>query len=477
MARVLIIDDDESICAILSQMVMKSGHDAVSAYSIDEGLKALSSGTFDVVFLDVQLPDGNGLDLLPKIVATPSEPEVIIITGRGSPDGAELAIKNGAWDYIEKPSSMQEMILPFVRALQYREEKKSMKPPVALKREMIIGTSPQMRACLDILAQSASSEAHVLISGETGTGKELFAKAVHENSPRRNNNYVVVDCAALPKTLVESMLFGHKKGAFTGAGKDSDGLIKHADNGTILLDEVGELPLDVQRTFLRVLQEKRFRPVGGSQEVSSDFRVLSSTNRDLDKMVQQGRFRNDLLFRLRTFHIKLPTLKERREDIKDLAIHYMVKLCESYGLGTKGFSPEFLEAIMNYSWPGNVRELVHTMERIISVAKTQPTLYPKHLPEHIRIALARGKKFNRSQPVGTPKEIGLTSPTFPKLRDYREREVVQIERQYLNDLMAHTKGNAKEACKLSGLGKSRFYELLRKYDYGGSINRRNLKKG
>jgi two-component system NtrC family response regulator len=260
------------------------------------------------------------------------------------------------------------------------------------------------------------------------------------------------------------MLFGHKKGAFTGADTNSEGLIKHADHGTLLLDEVGELHLDVQKTFLRVLQEKRFRPVGDSQEIRSDFRVLSSTNRDLDKMVQQGRFRSDLLFRLRTFHVKLPPLKERREDIKDLAMHYMVKLCESYNLGTKGFSPEFLNAIMSYSWPGNVRELVNTMERIISVAKTESTLHHKHLPEHIRIALAREKTFKGAPLQGASKEINPPLHAFPKLREYREEALVQLEQQYLKDLITHTRGNTKEACKISGLGKSRFYELLKKYN-------------
>lgn len=464
MASVLIIDDDQGMTFTLSQMVSRKGHDATCAYNIKEGLKAVSSENFDVVFLDVQLPDGNGLELLPKIVATASRPEVIIITGRGNPDGAELAIKNGAWDYIEKPSTIQEMTLPFVRALQYREEKKSLKPPVALKREGIIGSSPQIRACLDVLAQSAGTDASVLISGETGTGKELFAKAVHSNSPRCNNNYVVVDCAALPDTLVESVLFGHKKGAFTGADTDADGLIKHADNGTLLLDEVGELPLDVQKTFLRVLQEKRFRPVGGKQEISSNFRVLSSTNRDLDNMVQQGRFRSDLLFRLRTFHIKLPPLSERREDIKALAMHYMGILCEGYGLGTKGFSPEFFEAISNYSWPGNVRELFNTMERVIAVSKSEPTLFPKHLPNYIRITLVRGKQYKGTPPKGVSNSIDVSFQTFPKLRDYREKAVAQLELQYLKDLLSHTQGNFKEACKISGLGKSRFYELLKKYN-------------
>lgn len=264
MGNVLVIDDDKNVCTAISNAVERMGHKTVHALTLKEGLEKACSDSFDVVFLDVQMPDGNGLDILPPIRGTPSSPEVIIITGFADPDGAELAIKNGAWDYIEKPCSVQEMTLPFIRALEYREEKKAAKVPVALKREGIVGSSPKLGACLDLLPQMSNSVANVLITGETGTGKELFARAIHENSPRAGKNFVVVDCAALPDTLVESVLFGHQKGAFTGADKAQDGLVKQADRGTLFLDEVGELPLSIQKSFLRVLQERRFRPVGGA---------------------------------------------------------------------------------------------------------------------------------------------------------------------------------------------------------------------
>ncbi len=466
MATVLIVDDDKGMCFTLSQMVRKNGHDVICVNTLNEGLKEVFSREFDIVFLDVRLPDGNGLDLLPKVMDAPSRPEVIIITGKGDPDGAELAIKNGAWDYIEKPSSIKEMTLPFVRALQYREKKKAASSPVVLKREGIIGNTPIMRACLDLVAQAAGSDASVLITGEAGTGKELFAKAIHDNSSRSSGNYVVVDCAALPGTLVESALFGHVKGAFTGADKAMEGLIKHGDGGTILLDEVGELSLSIQKIFLRVLQEKSFRPVGSKQEIKSNFRLLASTNLDLDQMEQQGRFRSDLLFRLRSFSIELPPLRlrERREDIKELAMYYTAKLGERYDTGTKGFSPEFLEALTAYNWPGNVRELVNAMERALAVSLLAPILFIKHLPDHIRIKLAREKVFKGTPAKGAEKEISKSFQTFPKLSDFRQTTVAQLERQYLADLMTHTGGNTKEACKISGLGKSRFYELLKKYD-------------
>jgi len=463
MAEILIIDDDEGMSYTLSSLVKQLGHQVTCAQTLSEGVKKAALGLFDVVFLDVQMPDGNGLDVLPKIRETFSRPEVIIISAYGDPDGAEIAIKNGAWDYIEKPASIKEMSLPFVRALQYRREKLARKPLIALKRENIIGNSPPIKACLDSLAQAASSDVNVLITGETGTGKELFSRAIHENSARSNNNFVVVDCAALPDSLVESMLFGHEKGAFTGADRSREGLIKQADKGTLLLDEVGELPLLTQKAFLRVLEERRFRTIGGSHEIESDFRLVASTNRNLEQMVNSGPFRKDLLFRLRSFTIELPPLREHREDIKELALYFAAKLCERYGVGIKGFSPEFFDILDSYSWPGNVRELVNTMERVIAAARFEPTIFPNHLPTYIRAQLARDalRKSPRDEEIQQgsnkpPKRLG-------KLRDYREAAVAQIEKEYLLNLTEHTLGNVDEALRISGLRRSRFYELLKKH--------------
>jgi len=336
MGKVLIIDDDQMFCEMLSDMVTDMGHGVKVAHSLSQGLADALSGPFDVVFLDVRMPDGSGLSALPKIRELSDAPEVIIITGAGDPDGAELAIVNGAWDYIEKQSSIKRMTLPLVRALQYREEKKAKKPLVALKLEGIVGHSPKMRECYDLLAQAADSDANVLIYGETGTGKELFARAIHNNSGRAGKNFVVVDCAALTESLVESALFGYEKGAFTGADKAQVGLIKQADGGTLFLDEVGELPIIMQKAFLRVLQEKRFRPLGARQEVESNFRLVAATNRHLDRLVEEGGFRQDLLFRLRTLSLNLPPLWERLEDVKDLVLFHTGKLCESYGIAQKG---------------------------------------------------------------------------------------------------------------------------------------------
>lgn len=463
MAEILIIDDDEGMSYTLSSLVKQQGHDVTCAQTLTEGVKKAALGLFDVVFLDVRMPDGNGLDALPKIRETSSRPEVIIITAYGDPDGAEIAIRNGAWDYIEKPASIKEMSLPFVRALQYREEKLARKPLIALKRHNIVGNSPAIKACLDSLAQAAGSDINVLITGETGTGKELFSRAIHENSSRANSNFVVVDCAALPETLVESILFGHEKGAFTGADKAREGLIKQADKGTLLLDEVGELPLLTQKAFLRVLEERRFRAIGGNHEIQSDFRLVASTNRNLDEMVNNGPFRKDLLFRLRSFTIELPNLRDRPEDIKELALYFAAKLCERYGIGIKGFSPEFFDVLDSYSWPGNVRELVNTMERVLASAGYEPTIFPKHLPTYIRTQLARDSFRKPSKDQEIPQDAAAPPKTLGKLRDYREAAVARIEKEYLLGLTEHTSGNVDEALRISGLRRSRFYELLKKH--------------
>jgi two-component system NtrC family response regulator len=454
MARVLIVDDDELIGEMLSFMVEDMGHSASSATTLKAGFEKASSDNFDVIFLDIKMPDGNGLDLLPKIRELPLHPEVIIITGRGDPDGAELAIKNGAWDYIQKSSSTKEMLLPFVRALQYREEKNTRKPPTALKLNGVIGKSPSMNVCLDLLAQAAHSDVNVLLAGETGTGKEVFARAIHENSMRGGNNFVVVDCTALPETLVESVLFGHEKGAFTGADKAQVGLVKQADAGTLFLDEIGELPLAVQKAFLRVLQEHRFRPVGAKQEIESDFRLIAATNRSLEKMVQDRTFRSDLLFRVRTLPIELPPLSARKEDIKELAMYHMARVCERYQIGTKGFSPEVFDALMAYEWPGNVRELVNAIERAISDAYHEPTLFPKHLPLDLRVKVARSSVKKEAIPTAE----GVVP--LGSLAECRHA----AEGRYLRDLVFQTKGKIKDACRISGLSRSRLYVLLKTHN-------------
>ncbi len=472
MYKILIIDDDAEICDAVTSAVTRMSHEVASAMTLEAGIEALRRQPYDVVLLDVRLPDGDGLTALPDIQRVPSKPEVIIMTGYGDPDGAELAIKSGAWDYLEKPVSVKSIRLVLSRVLQYRKETQRRRGPTALNRVGIIGSSPALRECLDAVAQAASGDINVLITGETGTGKELFAWAIHENSPRseRNNSFVVVDCTALPKTLVESVLFGHEKGAYTGADQTEEGLIHQADGGTLFLDEVGELPLEIQKKFLRVLQEKHFRPVGGKREVKSDFRVIAATNRDLDTLVREGRFREDLLFRLRAMSITLPPLRERRGDIKLLALHHISVLCERYRTDTKGFSPDFFDILSSYDWPGNVRELNQSLEHALTSAGPTPMLFPKDLPDEIRAKVAR-KAFDDTdslEPATAISEIIDPSAPMPTLKEARGAVIEDFERHYLEMLLKRTSGKIRRACRVSGLSRSRLYSLLKKHGIAAS---------
>lgn len=464
MARVLIIDDNDIICETLSHIITDLGHTVATANRLREGLALVSSKNFDVVFLDVYLPDGNGLSRLTTIRAVPSNPEVIIITGIGDPEGAELAVNNGAWDYIQKPLTKGKVTLQLERALEYREKKSTFKPLENLKRDGLIGSGCAINLCLNLLAQTAHSDTNVLITGETGTGKELFAQTIHANSPRAAKNFVVVDCTVLPEKLVESVLFGHQKGAFTGADKTHLGLIKQADGGTLFLDEVGELPLSIQKTFLRVLQEQRFRPVGSNQEVRSSFRLVAATNRNLDQLIQTGQFRQDLLFRLQTFTIELPPLRGRIEDIQEIAMYHMAKICERHGFEPKRFAPEFFDTLAAYNWPGNVRELVNTLERAIAMEPLNPILFPNHLPNYIRAQIARSSVTKATAPTDNKNEVSQHCQQLPKMKELREQSIAEFESQYLHDLMLQTSGDIKEACLVSGLGRARLYELMKKHN-------------
>ncbi len=463
MSKILIIDDEEMMCELLSRVVDRLGHESAWAHTFAQGHQRVAAEPFDVVLLDVGLPDGNGLDLLPWIKASPYSPETIIITGDGDPDGAELAIKSGAWDYIEKAASIKEITLSLNRALKYIEQRDKHKTSFALEREGIVGNSGAIKICLDILAQAANSDANVLITGETGTGKELFARAIHRNSSRHQNGFVVLDCAALPETLVESMLFGHEKGAFTGADFTKEGLIMQAHGGTLFLDEVGELPLSIQKRFLRVLQEHAFRPLGGKQEIKSDFRLLAATNRQIEEMVENKQFRGDLLYRIQTITCALPPLRERGEDVCEIALHHLNKACKNAGVAQKGFSDNFFSILSAYHWPGNVRELVNTMERVLAEALNEPILFPKHLPAHIRVPAAREKLSKKETRRSDGPKNGASPDTAhqsqPKMKDYLD----DMKEQYMKEVVLSAKGSVKNACKISGLSRAHLYQLLKKY--------------
>jgi len=472
MARVLIVDDEASLAALLARRTRALGHEAFRAHCLADGLALCQREPIDVVLLDVRLPDGSGLDAVPRVKEAPSRPEVIIMTGAGDPDGAEAAVRSGAWDYIQKGASLEDLVLALENALAYRAEAARARGRRALDLGPIVGGSPALKACYDQLARAASSDTPVLVTGETGTGKELFARAVHDNSPRAGGPFVVVDCAALPETLVESTLFGHVRGAFTGATQEQPGLVAQADGGTLFLDEVGELPPSIQKSFLRVLQERRFRPVGGRSEAVSDFRLVAATNRDLDRLAEEGAFRADLLFRLRAVAIELPPLREREGDVRRLVSALLPARCERCGVETKGVSQAFLAALERYPWPGNVRELVQVLDAAVVAALGQETLYPVHLPAAVRVHSAR-ERVERTAPalrVVTPAEagpeagdaVGAPAPTGPRPTFREVREAAGAA--YLRQLMTEVGGDIAAACRLSGLSRSRLYDLLRQHD-------------
>ncbi|MCE5280548.1 MAG: sigma-54 dependent transcriptional regulator [Deltaproteobacteria bacterium] len=457
MTRILIIDDDRIYADMLAEIVKDAGLLASMAFTLSAGLKEASAGDFTVILLDVNLPDGNGLTKIPQLRDLCPSAEIIIITAYGDRDCAELALDSGAWNYIQKTASVSEITLSLLRAVQYAEANRS-RTSIAhpdVDPNGIIGRGGKLTLCIGRLSQAARSDANLLITGETGTGKELFARAVHRNSRRSAGPFITVDCASLTPTLVESQLFGHEKGAFTGADRKMDGMILQANGGTLFLDEVGELPLPIQKAFLRVLQEKHFRPVGGRQELESDFRTVAATNRDLEAMVNEGTFRSDLLYRLRSLAIELPPLREHPEDIPELALFYTAKLCSRYGIDVKGISPEFLESVATYPWPGNVRELVNSLESAIAAAFDEQTLYPKHLPTNIRLHAASGS-YGRIDG-----EVPLQS--LPTLKNARESAALEAEGQYLRRLLLLVKGDIREGCSISGLSRPQLYALIRKH--------------
>ncbi len=462
-SRILVVDDDEMFCDVMLRHLLKMGYYARFELSLGAGMKNLQENVYDIVLLDVMLPDGDGLSALPEICKLSYQPEVIIVTGDGDETGAELALKNGAWDYIEKPPAISKLSLTLTRVLQYQKEKKELNPLLILDREGVIGEGREIRQALKQVAKAANSNTNVLISGETGTGKEVFALAIHKNSERSDKNMVVVDCASLPENLVGSVLFGHIKGAFTGATENHTGLMKQADGGTLFLDEIGELPLNIQKTFLRALQERKFRPVGGSREVSSDFRLISATNRNLAEEVKNGAFREDLLFRLQTHQIHLPPLRKRLEDINELTTYYISKICERLQTEPKRITPEFLEALKSYHWPGNVRELINTLETTLGQIQGEKTLFVKHLPLHIRLQSTEiSRKKAADSTISHPARIDRQQP-FPNLKEFKTKVIDNAEINYLKELITLSGNNVREACRISGISRARLYQLLKKH--------------
>jgi len=464
LGNVLIIDDDQTIRDALARVVTRLGHAPQMAATLSEGLRRAGDKDVDVVFLDVRMPDGNGLDAISDIRRTPSNPEVIVITGWGDPDGAERAMRQGAWDYIEKPPSVKTMTAPLVSAMEHRcRGRDAAKPVSSFHFTGIVGENAKRAQCLDQAAKAASSDVNVLLTGPTGAGKELFARAIHDGSPRRDGAFVVVDCAALPAGIVESVLFGSEKGVYTGADRRREGVLLRAHGGTLFLDEVAEMPLSVQKAFLRVLQERRVRPVGGLEEAPCDFRLVAATNQDLPEMVRQGMFREDLLFRLQGVSIELPPLAGHPEDILEFADHFVVEAADRLGVAPRVFSEDFSRALLAYPWPGNVRELKNTMDGALALAGGDKVLLPVHLPLHIRVCVARNRVSARAAAATAapwPMAGGLPlASSLPPFREFRDKG----EAEYLRVLTGRFSGDISRMLDVSGLSRSRLYALLKKH--------------
>lgn len=472
MAQILLVDNDRNM--FNSLQVLTSGKDikVTHASTLQKGLELNQTFSFDLVFLKDRLPDGATSEVITSLRDSVGTPELIVYTRQGDPNEAEHLLKNGCWDYLINPSPDQALLEMLQNAIHFRQGKLAGRDAnhhsdicQLLKNEGIVGNSPELQRCLDMVPRAAQSDANVLITGESGTGKELFASAIHRLSPRATKSFVVVDCAALPRDLVESILFGHRKGSFTGADQSREGLIKQADGGTLFLDEIGELPMEVQKKFLRVLQERVFRPVGGSKEATSNFHLISATNRNLRGMCEQKNFREDLLFRLQTFHIELPALRNRLGDITELTYHYNERYSHHRKLQEKQFSPDFLMTIKNYGWPGNVRELFNSLESAFTSAQDSRTLYPMHLPTRIRVQVTREalKDLQTSRVLPTNTPPNNTDRLLPTLQTLRDRVIEETEQEYLRRLAALTEGKLNQALKISGLSRSRLYNLFKKY--------------
>lgn len=453
MAKLLLIDDEQMMHVLFSDVADGMGHQLDAANTLSEGWSKAMSGDHEVIFLDVLLPDGNGIEELNRFKKLPSSPEVIVITSYGESSGAAKVLEQGGWGYLTKPLTVDKVEQSMRDVVTYRQYKNTA-PANSERPAGIVGTSPQLLQCLAKIDEAARMDVTAMIYGETGTGKELFARAVHDRSNRASQAFVTLDCASLSPTLIGSQLFGHVRGAFTGADRSRDGVIAQAHRGTLFMDEIGELPLEMQASFLRVLETGSFRPVGSQKERESDFRLVAATNKDLEEMARLGLFRSDLLYRLRGVTVTLPPLCERQEDLELLARHYIDEACRETNDCGKDISDEFWATLRAYPWPGNVRELKHALHRALAAAKDGPVIYSRHLPTQIRIKAAQqGLEDNISQPQISSLR-GL-----PKLKVYRDK----AEREYVEMLLDQTGRNMKQAAEMAGVSRGYLYELLKKH--------------
>jgi two-component system, NtrC family, response regulator HydG len=444
MADILIVDDEPAARMTLSILLRKRGHCVVQAEGAKAAAKTLAEMAFDLVVTDLRMPDGDGLEVLRAARGHCPEASVILLTAYAGWESAKEAMRLGAFDYFEKGKEPDEFLHRVDKALEekgLRRENENLRRQVRERYSLpgIIGHSKEMQQALDLVMRVAPTDATILIQGESGTGKEVIAKAIHHTSPRTQHPFVAVNCGALPEPLLESEIFGHVKGAFTGATAHKKGLFEEAHGGTFFLDEIGDMPLSLQVKFLRVLQEGEIRRVGSNQATSVDVRVLAATNRDLGQLMQQGQFREDLYYRLNVIPLALPPLRERREDIPALAEHFLRRF------GDKQHRPLSLtanavERLLRYPWPGNVRELENAMERTAILTRND-LIGPDELPPHIA--------------SGTP--LG-PAPVLP-----REQTLAEVEKSHILQTLERCGWNHSQAAEALGIGRTSLWRKLKEY--------------
>jgi DNA-binding NtrC family response regulator len=448
-ACVLVVDDDASMCETLQFGLEPRGFVVRWTTSPAEALQLLETGECEAVVTDLNMRGMNGLELCERIAANRPDLPVIVITAFGSLDTAIAAIRAGAYDFITKPLELDVLMLALERALTHgrlRAEVKRLRQQLSdgsTRFEDVLGSSPAMRRVHELVERIADADASVLITGESGTGKEVVARALHRGGRRKDGPFVAINCAALPETLLESELFGHERGAFTDARAARSGLFVQANGGTLFLDEIGELPLPLQPKLLRALQERRVRPLGGEREIPFDVRLVAATNRDLDTAVHDGRFREDLYFRVNVIHVPLPPLRARGGDILLLAQTFIGAYGARSGKQVTGLSPQAAERLLAYAWPGNVRELENCIERAIALAQHDQIL-PDDLPEKIR-------DYRRSHVLVASDDPAELVP------------LEEVERRYILRVLEAVGGNKSQAAQVLGLGRKTLYRKLEEY--------------
>ncbi|MFH1076232.1 MAG: sigma-54 dependent transcriptional regulator [Pseudomonadota bacterium] len=454
-AKILVVDDEQHMLKLFEKILTKHGHEVRTAASGTEALSLLETNDFDLIFSDLLMPDLGGMDLLKEVKAGYSDIPFIVITAYGTIESAVEAMKRGAFDYLTKPFRKDDILLVAGKALKYCElcnEVKRLREMLKDKDgvKKIVGKSKAMQDVLKLIARVADSQATVLIQGESGTGKELIARLIHNLSSRRDNPFIAVDCGVFPEHLLQSELFGHVKGAFTGAVKDKKGLFIAADKGTLFLDEIGTISSAMQLNLLRVLQEKEVRPVGGIASIEGDVRVVAATNIDLEQAMHEGRFRRDLYYRLAVVTVDLPPLRERRSDITMLAYHFMRKYAAIYDKKLSDITPDAMRAIMENPWPGNVRELENVMDRAVLLSDS-PFIDEASLPLPVRQTMSH--KTRQLEPFKTViKTAGLDA-----------------ERKAILKALEETSGNKTMAARILGISRSSLYNKLCALGIGKSL--------